>query len=99
MNSRDLILGRVRAALRDKPLSPPVPRAYHGKQGAGDLARFIDRLVDYRAHVHRTDDVARVVTSIVGDGALLIPPGLPAAWLAPGVRTVTDDGLPTAKNF
>ncbi|ARU52110.1 lactate utilization protein B/C [Cellulosimicrobium cellulans] len=69
----------------------PVPRAYRER---GDLAPgspdavdvLVDRLVDYRAHVHVAATPAKVAT-IVGDlladaASVVVPPGLDVAWLS-----------------
>jgi L-lactate dehydrogenase complex protein LldG len=96
MNSRELILGRVRAALRDEPVVVEIPRDY---RPAGtndvDLAVLVDRLVDYKARVHRVTsaEVAATVAGLVGTGgAVLVPPGLPDEWRPEGA--FADDGLP-----
>jgi L-lactate dehydrogenase complex protein LldG len=94
MSSRDVILGRVRAALRDAPVVDAVPRDYRPAGRAADLDTLIDRLVDYKAQVHRVSaaDVAATVAEIVGgDGAVLVPPGLPEEWRPAGA--FADNGL------
>jgi L-lactate dehydrogenase complex protein LldG len=90
--SRDLILSRVRNALADAPVAPAVPRDYRPAGRPADLDVLIDRLVDYRATVHRIreDEIATTVSGLV-DGAVLVPPGLPQAWRPAGA--VADDGL------
>ena len=92
-SSKDLILHRIRAALGDDPSVPAVPRDYRRAFPAADLDLFIDRLVDYKAVVHRTADVPGAIAAIIGPGALVVPPGLPAAWLPPHVPAQPDDGL------
>jgi L-lactate dehydrogenase complex protein LldG len=90
MSSKDVILGRIRSALGPAPAAPPVPRDY--RRGAEvDLELLVDRLTDYRAVVHRSADVAATVREIAGDGALVVPPGLPPEWLP--ASAVIDDGL------
>ncbi|MEV6302793.1 LUD domain-containing protein [Actinoplanes sp. NPDC051861] len=87
MSSRDVILGRVRAALRDAPVVAEVPRDYRPGGLVADLEVLIDRLVDYKARVHRVgeDEVAATVSAIVGEGgAVLVPPGLPEPWRPAG---------------
>ena len=93
MSSKDVILGRVRAALRDSPAVPVVPRDYRREFGPADLDRFVERLVDYRAVVHRRADVAAAISDISGAGTLVVPPGLDRGWLPPDVETLVDDGL------
>jgi L-lactate dehydrogenase complex protein LldG len=93
MSSRDVILGRVRAALRAGAPAGPVPRAYR-QESKVDLDLLVDRLVDYRAVVHRAADVAAVVATILPAGAtVVVPPGLSRDWLPPAVDALVDDGL------
>ncbi|GIF42130.1 LutC/YkgG family protein [Actinoplanes xinjiangensis] len=95
MSSRDLILDRVRAALRDAPVVPDVPRDYRpAGTNKADLDVLVDRLVDYKAQVYRVTsaEVAATVAGLVGEGgAVLVPPGLPAPWRPEGA--FADDGL------
>jgi L-lactate dehydrogenase complex protein LldG len=75
----------------------PVPRTYrrHGDLSPGS-ARLLDlleeRLVDYKASVHRTDatqlaaTVHTVLAGVVPSGGTVVtPPGLPMAWVPSGV--------------
>ena len=93
MSSKDLILGRIRSALGEYPAVPEVPRDYRREFPAPDLELLIDRLVDYKAVVHRTADVPGAIAAIIGDGALVVPPGLPTGWLPPDVPAQPDHGL------
>jgi L-lactate dehydrogenase complex protein LldG len=94
MSAKDVILTRVRAALRDEPEVPTVPREYRRSFGPADLDLFVDRLVDYKAVVHRSGDVATTIKDVIGTaGYLVVPPGLPPAWLPPDVEAVTDEAL------
>ena len=96
MSARDDVLARVRAALGGSTTtasaaSGSVPRAYRerGELAAGSpeaVEVLVDRLVDYRAHVHRAAGPAEVAT-IVGDlladaASVVVPPGLDDAWLS-----------------
>ncbi|WP_433532279.1 LutC/YkgG family protein [Micromonospora sp. CA-263727] len=96
MSSRDLVLGRLRAALASGGPAPvQVPRDYRSG-GTLDLDRLVERLTDYRAHVHRVPEtaVADTIADILPAGAtIVVPPGLPPAWLPPTVTALTDDGL------
>jgi L-lactate dehydrogenase complex protein LldG len=91
-DSRDLILSRVRSALRDAPVAPQVPRDYRGTGRAVDVDVLIDRLVDYKATVHRIreTEIAAIAGSLV-DGAVIVPPGLKKEWHP--AAAVPDDGL------
>ncbi|GIJ52452.1 hypothetical protein Val02_93380 [Virgisporangium aliadipatigenens] len=106
--SRDVVLGRIRAALGGAaPLPLDVPRDYRpgGELPPGDPALvelLVDRLVDYRATVHRlagdgatvhSGDIAARVGEILPSGCtVVIPPGLPPGWLPDGIVGVPDDG-------
>jgi len=92
MSSKDLILARIRQALGDRPQSPEIPRDYRRGAGKADLDLLVERLVDYRAVVHRSTDVAATIRDIIGGGTLVVPPGLPSEWLPPSA--VVDDDLP-----
>ncbi len=98
MSSRDVVLGRVRQALAGGAAPAPVPRAYRRAADAGeaDLDLLVERLADYKAHVHLADDVAGTIAGILRTGTVVVPPGLPAAWLPPAVRALTDTGLDAA---
>ncbi|MFD6564207.1 lactate utilization protein C [Micromonospora profundi] len=100
MSSRDVVLGRLRAALATGGTEPvEVPRDYR-HAGTLDLDQLVQRLTDYRAHVHRVAEAA-VADTIAGilppGGTVVVPPGLPPAWLPPTVTTVPDDGLDNAR--
>ncbi|MFF5217475.1 lactate utilization protein C [Micromonospora sp. NPDC000442] len=111
VNARETILARLRAALDpaaldraaldpaalDAAASAPVevPRDYR-RDGPVDLDRLVDRLTDYRAHVHQVGEpaVADTIAAILPTGAsIVVPPGLPAAWLPPTVTARPDDDL------
>jgi L-lactate dehydrogenase complex protein LldG len=92
--AREEILARIRAALGPSPAIPDVPREYRGESGPASLDRFVERLLDYRASVHRTgaDGIQAQILSLVdGYGPVLVPPGLPDGWAPPGA--VVDHGL------
>ncbi|WP_405113392.1 LUD domain-containing protein [Micromonospora sp. NBC_01405] len=96
MNSRQLVLGRIRAALGDTPATPvDVPREYRPAGSAADLDLLVHRLTDYRATVHRCagGEVAQVIGRILGGRRIVIPPGLPRHWLPDSVATVIDENL------
>ncbi|MER5353528.1 LUD domain-containing protein [Kitasatospora sp. NPDC002551] len=106
--SRDLVLARIRAALRtggDAPLpdEAPVPRDYlRSHVPADDPAALLDllhrNLADYRALVHRcTPDRLPLLLAALyearGARTVAVPPGLPPEWLAIAhARPLPDDG-------
>lgn len=105
-SARDDVLRRVRTALGPSHgESPQIPRGYHQAGSDDHLARtavldeLVDRLVDYKATVHRcaTADLAATVASATeGLTSLVVPPGLDATWLAqlPDAVTRLDDDEP-----
>jgi L-lactate dehydrogenase complex protein LldG len=107
--AREEILARVRAALADGAAPPEVPRDYRRtgehRPGAHELLDLLaDRLVDYRATVHRSsvDDLAATLARALAatlpeGGALVVPAGLPAGWAVADAwaDTVVDDGTLT----
>lgn len=90
--SRDVVLGRIRAALTGTKPPGEITRSYRQAFDTPDLDLLVDRLVDYRAVVHRSSAaVAATVAAVVPEGAtLVVPPGLPAEWL-PGSITARPD--------
>ncbi|MEV0095786.1 LUD domain-containing protein [Streptomyces sp. NPDC050738] len=90
MNTRDTILARIRTAVADAPQAPEPTRTYQTTHTPNTPQTLTDllahHLTDYRAHVHHThhaglpDLIARLLTAH-GSHTVLIPPGLPAAWL------------------
>ncbi|MEU5906757.1 LUD domain-containing protein [Micromonospora sp. NPDC047467] len=100
MTSRDVVLGRLRAALATGDAAPvEVPRDYR-HTGTLDLDQLVERLTDYRAHVHRVAEAA-VAETIAGilptGGTVVVPPGLPPSWLPSTVTALPDDGLDNAR--
>ncbi|MFJ9774555.1 lactate utilization protein C [Kitasatospora sp. NPDC101157] len=94
MTSRDLILGRIRAALGDTGTvdEQPLPRGYVSAHApAGDPAALLDllhrNLADYRALVHRCTEAelpVRIAGLLAARGSrtVAVPAGLPDGWLA-----------------
>jgi L-lactate dehydrogenase complex protein LldG len=87
MSTRAEFLARVRSALDG--FSPgPVPREYRRVLDEADpVALFAERVADYRATVQRVSPAelpGAVAATLAGRGArrLVVPPGLPAEWLA-----------------
>jgi L-lactate dehydrogenase complex protein LldG len=75
-SSREVILGRVRAALRDGAPAPEIPRDYRRDFGPPDLDLLVERLTDYQAVVHRSSDVAATIKAIIGTGTVVVPMGM-----------------------
>ncbi|MFD7021153.1 lactate utilization protein C [Promicromonospora sukumoe] len=79
-DARTEMLGRIRTALGGSAAAPAeVPRAYRsaGEHAAGSdavLELLVDRLVDYKAHVHRV--AAADLPTLLAD---LLTPGAPEA--------------------
>ncbi|MFD5813609.1 lactate utilization protein C [Streptomyces sp. NPDC127038] len=106
MSSRDLVLGRVRRALTDVPRDDDMPyeqavgRSYLREHGARDAAGTVDllaeNLADYRAIVHRAteEELPYVVMRLLaerGSRYVLVPPGLPPAWMSAADPTRVHD--------
>jgi L-lactate dehydrogenase complex protein LldG len=111
VTARDEILARVRTALGDRPAPPQVRRDYRTAErapampAADLLDLLVDRLVDYRALVRRAAaaevaDATAAALAERGARRVVVPDGLPPAWLAEvsdGVELVHDDPpLPAA---
>ncbi|HET8684488.1 MAG TPA: LUD domain-containing protein [Micromonosporaceae bacterium] len=98
MSAREEVLRRVRAARPAPPAGVAVPRAYRTEDddGPGDrLALLVDRLVDYRAGVHRCTaaTLAGAVAGLLGP-RVVVPAGVPEGWLSAYQGTVVRDGEP-----
>lgn len=101
--ARDVVLGRIRAALAGGPAvgAEDVPRRY---RTAGDgsheaLGLFVERVEDYRATVLVTvDPRAGIAEALAAQGAARIgvAPDLPLELRPDGVDLVEDDGLAPA---
>jgi L-lactate dehydrogenase complex protein LldG len=81
--ARDEILARVRRA-RGGDAAPAVVRDYRrgGTRTATERIELLaERLVDYRADVHRVTEVE--LAAALPTGQIAVPPGLPAAWRPP----------------
>jgi L-lactate dehydrogenase complex protein LldG len=97
--AREEILERIRAALVDGPAAVPIPRGYETTlpPEIDRIARFVDRVDDYRATIERTT-AAGLATAIAATldahaaRRIAVPAGVPEAWLAASqVDRVTDD--------
>ncbi|GAA1914765.1 LUD domain-containing protein [Streptomyces durmitorensis] len=107
MSSRDQILGRVRRALADvrdgeekDAHDTAVPRDYLREHGDRTTEQTVDllaeNLADYRALVHRCagEELPELLMRLLaarGARTVLVPPGLPPAWLAAADATRVHD--------
>src|SRR4051794_9976885 len=84
--SREIVLERVRAALRPPPIVPDVRRDSR-RTGDGGVDLFCDRVAEYVATVHRiaAADLDAAVTRVV-DGRAVATPELDIAPLELGDR-------------
>ncbi|MGC4813361.1 LutC/YkgG family protein [Micromonospora sp. DT228] len=93
MTARDDILARLRTALADNPPPVRVPRRYRRADDRPDLVEvFVDRLVDYRATVHRGIDALAGLLAEVD--RLAVPTDVPADWLTGHVGQAHRDAPP-----
>ena len=99
LNARDEILARVRDALRDVPHGEalePTPYEPPPPPSGNAVARFAERVSDYRATVREADDLAATILGVCGEqGAhrLGVPVGLLEGWRPDGLDLVEDHGL------
>jgi len=102
VTARQAMLDRIRAALGTLPPPQEVPRSYR-TTGSADatttVARFVERVGEYRADVREVSQTAlpeALAGLLAGTARLLVPPGLPPDWLtelAATIDVVVDDGL------
>ena len=105
MNSRDVVLARIRRALSDVPPAEgpeetAVPRDYWSRHAVRTDTQRIDllarNLADYRALVHRCTaaEVPGTIAELLaarGARDVIAPAGIPGDWLPGDVGRVTDD--------
>jgi L-lactate dehydrogenase complex protein LldG len=88
MSTRKHILGAVRAALKDSPEVPVIPRGYRQSVPLDSeelIGILVDRLEDYKAGVTVVDTAevpATVQKMLAGANSYVVPGGLDPAWLA-----------------
>lgn len=90
--ARDVVMGRIRAALADRPSAVTIPRDYERALPPATVIAelFVERVSDYRATVHRTTaedlpaTVARVLTARRAT-RIAVPAGVPGAWFSRAV--------------
>ena len=105
MNSREVVLGRVRRALADVPRDEgpgdaAVPRDYwtsHAERTDAQRADLLaENLADYRAVVHRCmpAQLPATIAELLNARharSVVAPPGIPAEWLPAEIERVADD--------
>jgi L-lactate dehydrogenase complex protein LldG len=88
MSAREDILDRIKAALRDAPATPDIPRKYRlatDKTAGQRLEQLVDRLVDYKANVFvvpAAEVPAKLAELLAGSASIVVPHGLPREWLS-----------------
>jgi L-lactate utilization protein LutC len=92
---RDVILGRIRGALADRPQVPPRPPLPPRSQPVDVPGLFAERAGEYRATVHRVAEAGvaeRIAEICAAHGAvrMAVPSRFPAAWLPPSVHPLAD---------
>jgi L-lactate dehydrogenase complex protein LldG len=103
VSARKHILRRIANGLGDvpdgeRPDDIVVPRGYLREEPIDRLDRFVDRVAEYRATVHRVDaaEVGAVVAArcrLNEATRLAIPDDLPDGWAPKGVQLVHEAGL------
>lgn len=96
--AREEVLGRIRGALGPAPVVPEVPREYRpaGAPAEGDVvARFCERVADYKATVHRVSaaELPRAIAAACaqrGAARLVTSPEPPVSALD-GIEIAVDD--------
>lgn len=91
MSARDEILNRVRTAISGAEPSGPIPRGYRTTTDDG-LDTFLDRLDHYDATTHVVDaaELERTVRATLGGQSIVVPAGIPDAWLT-DMNALRDD--------
>jgi L-lactate dehydrogenase complex protein LldG len=100
-SAREEVLARIRRATADRAVPPEVPRGYR-RAGEGELEQhqlleqLVDRLVDYKAGVHRCPpgEVAQTVARVLAAHRavdVVVPDGFPDGDLPPGLAPRRDD--------
>jgi len=103
--TREAILHKIRAALADVPqdetaVEVAVDRSYLTSDPEPEhrVDRFIERVSEYRAKVHRVtaDTLAETIARLCasrGIRKLVLPPDIPASWIPDGLTPMVDHGL------
>ena len=95
-DARSEVLGRIRAALADRPATPEIPREYDVSRPLGDLVELAaERIADYRAEVHQValaDVPTKISELLAGRGAtrMVGPVDLPSTWQVADAEWLSD---------
>ncbi len=85
-DSRDVVLGRIRAALGSQRPAVQVPREYQRTRSFPSVPDlFAERVADYQAIVHRVEDPLPMIRSALAGKRIAVPSDVPASWLVPEV--------------
>ncbi len=97
--AKEVILARIRRAIANAAEPPPIPRDFRERDErdhATILDDFIDRLLDYKAIVTRTDESG--LLQAIADACqqhsitqLVVPADIPTSWVPAGVTALRDD--------
>jgi len=97
--AKDIMLERIRKGIANAPEPSPISHDFRERDErdrAAILEDFIDRLVDYKAIVTRTNDTdlpQAIVDACQQQGItqIVIPADLPASWIPANVTVLKDD--------
>ena len=101
--SREVVLGRIRAALADDAAPREIPRVYRqsgSRSGADVVALFAERLEEMGAVVVHADDLGSAVDAVLreqGATRVVVATDLFMSARPDGVDLVEDDGLAPAE--
>ena len=108
-DARESILAQIRAALADVPTNEapadvPVDRSYLtvDPEPENRVDRFIERVAEYRAEVHKVEAgaLSGTIASICatrGIRRLVLPLDIPESWMPSDVTLLVDDDLTVAE--
>lgn len=98
-DTREAMLQRIRSALGERPMQEEaIPRTYlhaGSDERAAVIARFVERVEDYKAAVIQTTEaqLAAALAQVCAERGfrrLVAPDDLPDAWLPAGVEVLRD---------
>lgn len=100
--SKEAILARIRAAVRDVPANEALATPPTGylltttDDRATSIALFSERVRDYKAivqHISEEELPAAIAAALLARGirTVVVPAGIPVAWLPSGVAVLSDE--------